>query len=143
MRLFQSAQIWFGLLEFTEMFMIHANLNGPLLICPDVSNCTQVWMELFQLPKLDWGCLGIYPNVSNCTIKHLYIPRFQWSCLKLPQLEWSCSTWPKFERSCCHLLKVGLVCWNLPKIFQVMEIFLISPKFEWSCFNLLKVDWGC
>ena len=32
---------------------VYANLNDTLSIWPDVSNCTQVWMKPFQLPKYD------------------------------------------------------------------------------------------
>ena len=49
-----------------------------------------------------------------------------------------CFTWPEFERNYCCLARVDLVCWDLPKFFQFMEIFLTSPKFEWSSPNLLK-----
>ena len=35
------------------------NLNDTLPICPDGSNCTQVWMKLFQLPKYDQGCWNL------------------------------------------------------------------------------------
>ena len=31
-------------------------------ICPDGSNCTHVWMKLFQLPKYDWS----FWNLPKC-----------------------------------------------------------------------------
>ena len=48
----ELTQILFGLLQFTEMFITHPNLNEPLLLYQDLSNSTQVGMKLFQLPKL-------------------------------------------------------------------------------------------
>jgi len=42
MSLFQLAQISFGLLQYTQMFITYANLNEPLLLHPDPSNSAQV-----------------------------------------------------------------------------------------------------
>ena len=37
-------------------YISYANLKETLQICLHGSNCTQVWMKLFQLPKYDWSC---------------------------------------------------------------------------------------
>jgi len=42
----------------------NANLNETLPICPDGSNCTQVWMKLFNYPNLIEN-VEICPNASN------------------------------------------------------------------------------
>jgi len=153
MRLFQLTQVWFGLLQFTQMFM-------------------QIWMNLFYftqifpiVPKFEWNCFncpnsieafGIYPNVS--VLYPNYIEAFVYYPIGIKMFEVD-QNWIKlFEvtqigMKLFHLAqiwmelmpfrKVDFVCWNLPKFFQFMEIFLISHKLEWSCSNLLKFDWGC
>jgi len=60
-RLFQLTQICFGLLKFTQMLIIYAILNEPLL---RLSNSAQVGIKQFQLPKFYWGCWN-YLNVSR------------------------------------------------------------------------------
>jgi len=44
--------------------MIHANLNETPPIFPGGSNCTQVWVKLFNYPNLIES-IEISPNVSN------------------------------------------------------------------------------
>ena len=101
MRLFQLAQIWFGLLEFTRMFTIYANLNEPFLIYPDVSNRGQVWMKPLQLPKL-FDASGIDTNVSNCIQISM---KLSYSILrKLNESIWSC---PKFIKVVWSYLKLN------------------------------------
>jgi len=113
MRLFQLVQIWLGLWEFIQMFIIYANLNEP-----------QFTQMVPNVPKFEWSCfnhpnwievVGIYPNVSNSiqiSMKNLYIAQIRLKLFEVAQIEW---IWPKFEWSYWHLPKVYLVCWNLPK----------------------------
>jgi len=46
MKKFQSPQFGLRLLEFTQMFIIDPNMTEIFVIYPDVSICTQIWMNL-------------------------------------------------------------------------------------------------
>ena len=132
MRLFQLAQIWFGLLQFTQMYTIYANLNEPLELYPDLSNSTQVGMKLFQLSKLYWVCWN-YSNVSNSVQ--------MWMCITQTGMKLF-----HFAQIWMELLLFAEILFSVlefTKLFQFIEMFLISCKLEWSCSNLLKFDWGC
>jgi len=75
MKLFQLAQFWFGLLEFTLIFQIYANLNDTLPIWPDVSmfHLARIWMELLLFGQSWFSLLDftqifpIYGNIFNFT----------------------------------------------------------------------------
>jgi len=44
--------------------------------------------------------VGIYPNVSNCiqiTMKRYILPRLEWSCWKLLKIQWSCLKSPNLN----------------------------------------------
>jgi len=143
---FQLTQMWFGLLQFIQIFMTYANLNAPLLLPPDLSNSrlSQVWMKLFQLPKFDRGCW----NLPKCfwlypiSMKRLFITQIGMTLFEVAQNLIKLFEVIQFWIEQLLFAKFDLVCSNLPKFFQFMEIFLISHKFELSCSNLLKFDWG-
>jgi len=128
-------------LQFAQIFVIYANLNDTFPICPDFSNCTQVWMKLFHLPKHEFA--QIFLSVCNFKWSGCILFKLDWRCLNVPKIEWRFSTWPEAEWNYCCLVRVDLVWWNLPKFFQFMETFLTSTKFEWSCPNLLKFHYDC
>jgi len=109
MRLFQLTQIRFGLLQFTQMFITYVNLNEPLLLQPDLSNSTQVWM--FQLPRLDWvcwnlpKCLWLYTNFNEALA---YYPNWNEIVQSYPNLKEAVPLGP-------NLTGAYAVCWKLIK----------------------------
>ena len=161
---FKLARIWLVPLSFAQTFVIYANLNESFSICPDDSNCTQVWTKLFQLPKYDSGCwtlpkcFWLYANSKNLHNTQIGMKLFEihqnWVKLFEVPPKWIklfevTQHWMKMfclTQLWMELLPFGqsrLVSWNLFKFFQFMETFLISPKFGWSCPNLLKFHWVC
>jgi len=113
-----------------------SNLPRRFHLCPSLNETQfewnyfnyQIWLRLLEFAQM-------FLIVCKFEWSGYILPKLEWSCLKFPKIEWRCSTWPKFEWSYCHLVRVDLVGWNLPKFFQIIEAFLTSLKFEWSCLN--------
>ena len=75
--------------KFTQIFIIHtvyANLNEPLLIYPDCSNCTKFKRSCFNYPKLI-EAVGMFLIVSKFQWSACILPKFEWSYLELPKVE--------------------------------------------------------
>ena len=158
MRLFQVTEIWFGLLQFTQMFSTYANLNETLLdhftqifsivAYPNLNktvSITRIRLKPLELPKCS-DCIQI-------SMKLLYVTRLDLSCLKLSKNWIKLFAVTQLGLKLFHLAQIWMELlpvaesWfsviEFAKLFQFMEIFLISQKLEWSCSNLLKFDWGC
>ena len=73
MKLFQLAQFWLRLLWFAQTFIIYANLNETFPICPDGSNCTQVWPFRSREKHVSCRALQSY-NSSGDWARQLFKP---------------------------------------------------------------------
>jgi len=69
------------------MFITCANLNEPLLLCPDLPVVPKLEGNCFNYPK-SVEAVGIYPNVSNCmeiAIKQLNITQIGMKLFEVAQ----------------------------------------------------------
>jgi len=105
-------------------YISYANLKETLQICPDGSNCTQVWIKLFQLPKYDCCCwnlpqrLKLYVNLNKDPV---YYP--DWN-----EAVWSFQNW----------MKLFDVTQNWTKMFHWAHIWMELLPFGQSWLSLLE-----
>ena len=83
MKSFQVAQFDFGLLSFSQIFIIYANLNETPPIWPDVSifHLARIWMELLLFGQSWFSLLEftqIFP-IFQFLEKFLTSPKFAWN----------------------------------------------------------------
>jgi len=133
MSLLQLSQSWFKLLQFFQIFITYANLKKTLPICPDVSNCSQVLMKLFQVPK----CLALLEFAQI----FLIVCKFNRSARILPnwnEVVWSSPKMNKANRSHPKLNEDVPLCPNLMELLPFGQTWFSLLEFTQICSNLWK-----
>ena len=145
MRLFQLAQIWFGLLLFAQIFLPHlvcksewnsSNLPRWFQLYPAVS-ITHIWLRLFESAQM---------LLIVCKFNEVLVAYITWIEMKPFEVT---QNWMKMfllTQIWMDLLPFGQSWFSLLEFTQISPIyytFLILPKFEWSCPNLLKFHRDC
>jgi len=125
MRLFQLAQIWFGLLEFTQMFIMYANRNKFFLIYPDGSTVPKL---LFQLPK--------FRTCWNLTKCFYFYPNEKWSSSILTKFDWS---WFEVAQNKIKLFEVPQTWMKMFHLAQLWKELLPFAKGWFSLFEFTKI----